>query len=505
MTDPIPAEDRIMDEQYLVEMRGISKSFGGVHALKDVSLLIRKGKVHALMGENGAGKSTLMKILLGFHQPDEGKIIFEGNEITLKSPGEALDKGFSMVSQELMQMDEMTVADNMFMGRYSGKFKIDKKTLYDNTAEIFRKLGIEHIRPNAKIRSLSLAQRQLVEIAKAVSYNAKLIVMDEPTSALMDAERDILFRIIRDLKAEGTAIIYISHKMEEIFQIADEVTVLRDGTYIGHDEASNLDNDRLIQMMVGRKLTDLYVRSESKPGDVALEVKNLSSGTVFHDVSFQVRHGEVLGFAGLMGAGRSEIMETIFGIRKKTSGTILKDGKEIEIRNPKDAIKNKIAFLTEDRKGTGLFLNMPIAFNSSISSLDLMNNGWTVSRKKESAKVEKMSDELKLKRSSINAKVSSLSGGNQQKVVLCKWMLTEPDVLILDEPTRGIDVGAKKEIYTLIDSIAKSGKAVIIISSEMPEVIGISDRILVMYEGRLKGQLNRGEVTQEGIMAMMTK
>lgn len=494
-----------MAEEYLLQMKGITKSFGGVHALKNVDLNLRAGKVHALMGENGAGKSTLMKILTGLYQPDEGQILYKGKEIHLKNPGEGLAMGFTIVNQELMQMEEMTVADNMFMGRYPGKAKIDRKTLYRNTQEVFDKLGIEGIRPGSRLKTLSIAQKQLVEIAKAVSYNAQIIVMDEPTSALMDREIEILFRIIRDLKSRGTAIVYISHKMEEIFKICDEITVLRDGTFVGHREASELDNEQLVQMMVGRKLNDLYVKSESHPGDVALEVKHLSSEKAFEDVSFSVRHGEVLGFAGLMGAGRSEIMETIFGIRKKSSGEILKDGKEIVIRNPKDAIRNKIAFVTEDRKGTGLFLNMPIVFNSSISALDLMNKHATVNRAKENREVTEMSDRLKLKRSSIKAKASSLSGGNQQKVVLCKWLLTNPDVLILDEPTRGIDVGAKKEIYSLIDEIASSGKAVIVISSEMPEVIGISDRILVMHEGKLRGELTRREVTQEKIMSMMTE
>lgn len=493
-----------MSEEYLLQMKGISKSFGGVHALSNVDLNLRAGRVHALIGENGAGKSTLMKILTGQYQPDEGQILYKGKEIHLKSPGEGLAMGFTIVNQELMQMEEMTVADNMFMGRYPGRGRVDKKTLYKRTQEIFDQLGIEGIRPNNKLKKLSIAQKQLVEIAKAVSYNAKIIVMDEPTSALMDQEIKILFKIIRDLKSHGTAIVYISHKMEEIFQICDEITVLRDGQFVGHNEASELDNDKLVKMMVGRELKDLYVKSESHPGKVALEVRDLSSPGAFENVSFSVRHGEVLGFAGLMGAGRSEIMETIFGIRKKSSGEVLKDGKELQIHNPKDAINNKIAFVTEDRKGTGLFLNMPIEFNSSISALDILNKHATINKSKENKEVTDMSDRLKLKRRSIKAKASSLSGGNQQKVVLCKWLLTNPDVLILDEPTRGIDVGAKKEIYGLIDQIASSGKAVIVISSEMPEVIGISDRILVMHEGTLRGELSRKEVSQERIMSLMT-
>lgn len=331
--------------------------------------------------------------------------------------------------------------------------------------------------------------------------------MDEPTSALMDKEVEILFRIINDLRNRGKAIIYISHKMEEIFRISNDITVLRDGTFIGCKSAGELNNDTLVKMMVGRELKDLFVRNRKQVGDVALEVKNLSAEGVFENVSFKVRHGEVVGFAGLMGAGRSEVMETIFGIRKKTNGSVYLNGKEVQIKNPKDAVCKKIAFVTEDRKGTGLFLNMPIFFNSSISYLDLLTQHATIPRKKEIVDVKEISDRLKLKRGSIKNKASSLSGGNQQKVVLAKWLLTQPDVLILDEPTRGIDVGAKKEIYALIDEIVAEGKAVIVISSEMPEVIGVSDRILVMHEGKMKGEINNNEsqkATQEQIMSLMT-
>lgn len=494
-----------MSEKYVLEMLGISKRFGGVHALENVDFRLREGTVHALMGENGAGKSTLMKILLGIHQPDEGKILFRGKEITLKDPQHALDTGFAMVSQELTQMEEMTVGDNIYMGRFPGKAVVARKEVNRKTQELLDSLGITGIRPNAKIRTLSQAKKQLVEIAKAVSYDAQVIVMDEPTSALMDKEVEILFRIIRDLKSKGRAIVYISHKMEEIFRISDDITVLRDGTYIGSAPAAELDNNSLVKMMVGRELKDLFVKNRKEPGEVALEVKGLSSEGAFENVSFNVRRGEVVGFAGLMGAGRSEIMETIFGIRKKSEGTVILNGEELHIKSPKDAIAKKIAFVTEDRKGTGLFLNMPILFNSSISYLDMLTKRFTVPKRKEAAEVTAMSDRLKLKRGSIKNKASSLSGGNQQKVVLAKWMLTEPDLLILDEPTRGIDVGAKKEIYALIDEIVAEGKAVIVISSEMPEVIGVSDRILVMHEGKLMGEIeNDGTVTQEQIMSLMT-
>lgn len=496
-----------MSESYLLEMRGITKRFGGVHALEKVNFFLQQGTVHALMGENGAGKSTLMKILLGLYQADEGEIIFQGNSIILRNPQDALNMGFAMVSQELTQMEEMTVADNIFMGRFPGTLAVDRKEIYRKTNKLFEDLGINGISPNVKIKTLSQAKKQLVEIAKAVSYDAQVIVMDEPTSALMDKEVEVLFRIINDLKKKRKAIIYISHKMEEIFRISDEITVLRDGTFIDSKPASQLDKDTLVKMMVGRELKDLYVKNRKPAGDVVLEVKNLSAPGVFENVSFSVRCGEVVGFVGLMGAGRSEIMETIFGIRKKSAGSVYLNGEELHIKTPKDAIRKKIAFVTEDRKGTGLFLNMPILFNSSISYLDMLTRHFTVPKRKEAAEVDKISDRLNLKRGSIRHKASSLSGGNQQKVVLAKWMLTQPDLLILDEPTRGIDVGAKKEIYSLIDEIVAEGKAVIVISSEMPEVIGVSDRILVMHEGVLKGEINNNgadQATQEQIMSLMT-
>lgn len=486
-------------------MLGITKRFGGITALDGVDLRLRAGTVHALMGENGAGKSTLMKILLGIYRPDKGKIIKDGKEIVLKRPAEGLAEGFAMVNQELLQMDQMTVADNIFMGRYPGKIKVGTKIIYEDAKKLFEQLNIRGIEPDALIHDLSPAQRQLVEIAKAVSFNAKVIVMDEPTSSLMDAEAEILFEIINDLKKKGTAVVYISHKMDEVFRLADEITVLRDGKLIGSKPASELDQNKLIKMMVGRELKDMYSRDRNNPGKTILEVKDLSSPGAFEHVSFSVHAGEVLGFAGLMGAGRSEIMETIFGIRKKSSGEIFKDGKKIEIKSPIDAIHQKIAFVTEDRKRTGLFLNMSILFNSTISSLDILfRNKTTVQKRKEQVETERMAEELTLKSGGLNLPASSLSGGNQQKVVLMKWLLTDPDVLILDEPTRGIDVGAKKEIYGIIDQLAKLGKAIIVISSEMPEVIGVSDRVIIIHDGRLSGEIDDEVITQEKIMSYMT-
>lgn len=493
-----------MDDQYILGMQGITKRFGGSLALDHVDFHLRSNSVHALMGENGAGKSTLMKVLLGLHQPDEGHIIYQGKEVSFKNPRDALNMGFAMIHQELLQMEEMSVADNMFMGRFPGTVVLKKQEIIRQTKEALDKLGITGIDPKAKIKSLSIAQKQLVEIAKAVSWNAKVIVMDEPTSALMDHEIEILFNIIHGLKANGCSIVYISHKMDEIFRISDEITVLRDGEFVGNDFASNLDNGKLVKMMVGRELNNLYEKSEPHVGEKVLEVEDLSSDGKFQNVSFSVHKGEVVGFSGLLGAGRSELMETIFGLRKKTGGRILKDGKELEITCPKDAVKNGIAFVTEDRKKTGLFLEMPIGYNISIAALDKLTGKNTVPRKKESEDVAEMSKRFGVKTKNLKNNVSSLSGGNQQKVVLAKWMMTNPDLLILDEPTRGIDVGAKKEIYTMIDELAASGKAVIVISSEMPEVLGVSDRILVMHEGKLKGELTRKEASQVKIMSLLT-
>ncbi len=493
-------------QEYVLKAENISKSFVGVQVLKKVSLKVRKGTVHALMGENGAGKSTLMKTLIGLYQPDEGSIEFNGKVHHIANTQYALNLGISMIHQELMPILEMTVADNIFMGRYNiGKRKwlVEKNLVQKKVEELFHDLGISGITANAKMNELSLAQIQMVEIVKAVSYNADLIIMDEPTSTLMDNEVEILFKIIRTLTARNIGIIYISHKMDEIFVIADEITVLRDGENAGHGLISEITRDDLISMMVGRQLTDLYHKEKLEKGDVILEVQNLASHDAFTDVSFQLHKGEVLGFAGLMGAGRTEIVETIFGLREKTHGKVLKNGSEISIKNPADAIRQGIALAPEDRKRVGLFLEHPLRFNTSLTYLNRLSKLWLVNKLKENEVSSKYLKLLRVKAFNFEVNANTLSGGNQQKVVLAKWLMTEPDVLILDEPTRGIDVGAKSEIYQLIEKIAKTGKGVLVISSEMPEVLGICDRILVVHEGRIRGELSQEEATQEKIMSFL--
>lgn len=491
----------------ILEMEHISKTFPGVKALNDVQLKVKKGSVHALMGENGAGKSTLMKILIGIYQPDSGaEIWFDGKEYSVSGTRQALDSGISMIHQELMSIPDMTVADNIYMRRYADKAGIfvDYKKLYQDTAELFERLEITDISPKAKMRDLSTAQRQMVEIAKAVSYHSKLIIMDEPTSSISDAEVEKLFNIIRSLKAKGISIIYISHKMAEIFQISDSITILRDGMYISTNSASMMTNEDLIHQMVGRELNDLYSKSNTKAGDVILEVKNLC-GERFQNVSFSVRRGEILGIAGLVGAGRTEVVETLFGIRKCLGGQIFKDGKEIRIKSSRDAIRNKIALATEDRKALGLFLGYSITYNICVSWLDNISRLGFVNARKEKENASTYGKRLRVKAPTFSVKAGQLSGGNQQKIVLAKWLLIDPDILILDEPTRGIDIGAKAEIYKIMEEMADQGKAVIMISSEMPEILGMSDRVIVMSEGRVTGELKDEEITQLNVGALMSQ
>ena len=463
--------------EYVLELKNIYKSFPGVKVLEDVTLQVRPGEVHALMGENGAGKSTLMKIL----------------------------KGISMIHQELNTVLDMEVAENVFVGRELLKKGFEKLKIVDiarmreETGKYFREMNID-IDPRAKMRTLSVAEMQLVEIVKAISLNSRIIVMDEPTSAITEKEATVLFAQIERLKKQGVAIIYISHKMDEIFRISDTITVLRDGQWIGTKPAKELDNDMLIKMMVGRELTDIYPKDPVEIGDVILEVKNLSRGKKVRDASFSLRKGEVLGIAGLVGAGRSELVETIFGLYPKTGGQIFLHGKEVHIKSAADAIKNKMALITEDRKQTGLNLIVSVKENIASVSIGKLSNHGIVNDKKINEVSEKYIKELKIKTPDGNAIVGNLSGGNQQKVVLAKWLLDEPDIIIFDEPTRGIDIGAKRDIYLLINNLAKEGKAVIVISSEMAEVMGICDRILVMAEGRINGEVQREEFSQEVIM-----
>ena len=491
--------------EYVLELKNIYKSFPGVKVLEDVTLQVRPGEVHALMGENGAGKSTLMKILMGIYKADQGSIFLEGKETVIHGPKDAMSKGISMIHQELNTVLDMEVAENVFVGRELLKKGFEKLKIVDiarmreETGKYFREMNID-IDPRAKMRTLSVAEMQLVEIVKAISLNSRIIVMDEPTSAITEKEATVLFAQIERLKKQGVAIIYISHKMDEIFRISDTITVLRDGQWIGTKTAKELDNDMLIKMMVGRELTDIYPKDPVEIGDVILEVKNLSRGKKVRDASFSLRKGEVLGIAGLVGAGRSELVETIFGLYPKTGGQIFLHGKEVHIKSAADAIKNKMALITEDRKQTGLNLIVSVKENIASVSIGKLSNHGIVNDKKINEVSEKYIKELKIKTPDGNAIVGNLSGGNQQKVVLAKWLLDEPDIIIFDEPTRGIDIGAKRDIYLLINNLAKEGKAVIVISSEMAEVMGICDRILVMAEGRINGEVQREEFSQEVIM-----
>lgn len=466
--------------EYVLEMRHIAKTFPGIKVLDDVTLQVKPGEVHALMGENGAGESTLMKILMGIYTADAGEVVLNGEILQAREPREAMDKGIAMIHQELNPIMDMQVYENIYIGREQHKgFLVDRHAMSRDTKKLLRQLDID-ISATAYMRDLSMAQCQLIEIVKAISISAKVIVMDEPTSAITDREVETLFTQIRRLKSENVAIIYISHKMDEIFQICDTITVLRDGHFIGTDAAANMTNEQLIRMMVGRDITEVFLKADAVIGDVLLDVKNLSYGRYVKNVSFSLRRGEVLGVAGLVGAGRSELVETIFGVRQKTSGEIAINGKTINISHPKDAIKNKIALITEDRKITGLNLVGTVAENTTLVDLSHQFQNGLIDHKKEIQITNKYIQELSIRTPHAQQIVGNLSGGNQQKVVIAKWLLSEPEIIILDKPTRGIDAGAKRDIYLLIGELVKQGKAVIVISSEIPEVMGLSDRILVM-------------------------
>ena len=493
-----------MENEYLLSMEGISKQFPGVRALSNVELHTRKGTVHALMGENGAGKSTLMKCLIGIYVPDSGTITFKGERLHITNTHYALSKGISMIHQELSPIPQMTVAENIYLGRepMTPYGLVDMRKMNRMAIELLDRLRIK-IKPTAKMCELSIANIQLAEIAKAVSYNSDLLIMDEPTSAITEAEVEGLFNIIRSLKAHGCAVIYITHKMDEVFKITDEVTVFRDGQYIGTDKTADLTHNMLIEKMVGRTLTAMFHKETADLGPVFLDVQNLS-GKGFRNVSFQVRRGEILGIAGLMGAGRTELMEAVFGVTRSHGGTIRINGKAVKIKSPADAIKGGMALLTEDRKLTGLYLNASVRENMFIANINKYLLGPFIRFKKIEKDCERMRGLMRIKTPSLMEIIKNLSGGNQQKVLISRWLLTVPDLLILDEPTRGIDVGAKSEIYRLMTELVHSGKAIIMISSELPEVLGMSDRIMVMHEGDKVGELSRGEATQEKILQMAT-
>ena len=497
-----------MEQDVLLKMVDISKSFPGVKALDKVSLEVKKGTVHALMGENGAGKSTLMKCLFGIYAKDEGHIYLNGKEINFKSSREALDNGVAMVHQELNQALKRNVMDNIWLGRYPkiGGIAVNEKKMYDDTMAIFKELGID-VDPKRIMSTMPVSQRQMVEIAKAVSYNSKVIVFDEPTSSLTEEEVEHLFQIINMLRDRGVGIIYISHKMAEIKRISDYITVMRDGQWIATEPADKLEMSDIIRLMVGRELTNQYPPKTNKPGDVYLEVKNLTGMyNQLQDVSFNARRGEVLGLAGLDSSGRTETLESIFGIRTRKSGKLYLDGKEIRNRSAGESIKNGFALLTEERRATGIFNILNIRDNTVISSLKRHKKfGIYLSEKSQREDTQRYIDAMHTKTPSQETKIRSLSGGNQQKVIIGRWLLTEPDVLLLDEPTRGIDVGAKYEIYQLILDLANQGKTVIMVSSEMPELLGVCDRIVVMSGGRVAGEVNARNTTQEEIMTLAAK
>lgn len=493
--------------EFLLSVSGVRKEFPGVLALDNVSFNLRRGTVHALMGENGAGKSTLMKILAGVYTPDAGEFSLRGQPIQLNSPLDALENGIAMIHQELNLMPFMTVAENIWIRREpkSAFGFVDHRTMNRMTADLFNRLNI-NIHPQTQVRDLSVASRQMVEIAKAVSYESDVLIMDEPTSALTEREVDHLFTIIRDLREQGIGIVYITHKMNELFEIADEVSVFRDGKYIGTHASSDVTRDDIIRMMVGREITQMFPKEEVPIGDVVLKVENLNLKGVFHDISFEVRSGEILGIAGLVGSGRSNVAEAIFGVTPATSGTISINGKVVDIKNPNVAIRNHMAFLTEDRKDTGCFLILDILDNMQIAVLqDRYTKAGFVEEREVSGACAEMSKTLRVKTPDLQERIENLSGGNQQKVLIGRWLLTNPRILILDEPTRGIDVGAKAEIHRLITQLARQGVAVIMISSEMPEVLGMSDRIMVMHEGRVTGFLDRAEADQVKVMELAAR
>ena len=497
-----------MDQNVLLQMKDITKTFPGVKALDHVSLTVKAGTVHALMGENGAGKSTLMKCLFGIYAKDGGQIFLDGKEINFKNSKEALENGVAMVHQELNQALKRSVMDNLWLGRYPkvGGLMVNERKMYKDTVKVFDELGIK-VDPHRIMSTMPVSQRQMVEIAKAVSYNSKVIVFDEPTSSLTEEEVEHLFKIINMLRDRGVGIIYISHKMAEIKRISDEITIMRDGTWVATRPAAELEMQDIIRLMVGRELTNQFPPKTNKPGETYLEVKNLTAQySLLKDVSFEARRGEILGLAGLDGSGRTETLENIFGVATRKSGTITLGGKPCRNRNARESIKNGFALLTEERRATGIFGVLSIRENTVISSLKKhLRLGLYLSNASMKKDTQWSIDAMRTKTPSQETKIRSLSGGNQQKVILGRWLLTEPEVLLLDEPTRGIDVGAKYEIYQLIIDLANKGKTVLMVSSEMPELLGVCDRILVMSGGRLAGEVDARNTTQEEIMTLAAK
>lgn len=492
-----------MDRKPLLEMINISKSFPGVKALQNVNLKVHSGEVLALLGENGAGKSTLMKILSGVYKKDEGKVLISGNEVDIEGIKHAERLGVTIIHQELSVLSNLTVAENIFLG--NEKFnkstrKINKAIMRERSKDFLDQIGC-NVSPDTLVKDINVGEMQMIEIAKALTKNASIIIMDEPTTALTDVETKNLFKVIRKLKEKGIAVVYISHRMDEIFEICDAITVLRDGKYVGDVKTKEVTKDDLITMMVGRKLEEQFPYKSVDRGEVLLKLENVSLKDKVKNASFEVRAGEILGVAGLMGAGRTELAKTIFGDYKKESGEIYVDGNKVNINSPKDAIEYGICYLSEDRKKEGLILNMSVKDNMTLSNLKKYENGLKkIDRKAESKEVDEYIKKISIKTPNQKQLIKNLSGGNQQKVILAKWLMLSPKVLIIDEPTKGIDVGAKKEIYEVLNELKSMGKAVIMISSDMAEIIGVSDRVMVMHEGKITGELDRKELTQENIM-----
>jgi len=489
-----------------IEMKGINKSFGTNQVLKDAGFLLKDGEVHALMGENGAGKSTLMKILTGVYTRDAGTVLVDGKEVVYKSPQEAEKAGIVFIYQELNVLFDLTVEENLFMGKEITKgFGIcDRKAMRKKAQEVMDKMGV-NTPLNAVMSDLSVGQQQMVEICKALMVDAKVLIMDEPTAALTQSETEGLFKLIKSLREKGVSIVYISHRMEEIFELCDRITILRDGTYVGTEYIKDINMDDIVRMMIGREIGERYPKREGVTiGDEVLYVENLSKGKTFQNVNFRVHAGEVLGVSGLMGAGRTEIMHAIFGNLPYDSGRILINGEAVNIKCARDAINAGIGFITEDRKTEGLLLEKSIAENIELANLGKVSDKSVLSKKKGAELVKKGIDEFHIKCFGPQHECANLSGGNQQKVVIAKWVYTDPKVLILDEPTRGVDIGAKKEIYSVINDLAAKGVAIIMVSSELPEVLGMSDRIMVVHEGKVTGIIDAAEADQEKVMTLAT-
>lgn len=489
----------------ILKMTNIVKEFPGIKALDGVNIELHEGKVMALMGENGAGKSTLMKILSGVYKKDGGEIFYQGKKEDIKGPKDATKKGIAIIHQELNLVNDLSIGENIFLGREPKKgFKIDFNKLHSDSEVLLKRLNIDKS-SRELVKNLSIGEKQMIEIAKALSLDAKIIIMDEPTDALTDKEADSLFKVINELKADNKAVVYISHRLKEIFEICDYITVLRDGKYVGQEEIANLTEDKMIEMMVGRKLTDQFPRLEVEKGETILKLENVSNKFV-NSISFEVKSGEILGIAGLMGAGRSELAKTIYGHYPIVSGTMIKKDMKLnkylqmDLKSSVDGIKNRIAYVSEDRKGDGLILDLSIRENITLSSLERISNSFIIDKNKEKERVNSYIDRIKIKTPSIEQLIKNLSGGNQQKVAIAKALMIHPDVLILDEPTRGVDVGAKKEIYDLINEFKAQGKAIIMISSEMPELLGLSDRVLVLSHGQITGEFDIKDATQEKIL-----